>query len=83
MPDEIVLQLAAIVAAYIGVGKTMGINSKYSPIIAIGIAAVFVLVPESVRTAITSISVIGLTASGAYSYVKNKSDGGSDNGKGV
>ncbi|OXM84619.1 hypothetical protein [Paenibacillus rigui] len=82
MTDDMILQLAAIVAAYVGVGKTLGINPKYSPLIAIAIAAVFVLVPDSMQKTITSISVIGLTASGAYSYVKN-SDGGKSNGKGI
>lgn len=77
MSDELILQLAAIVAAYVGVTKTMGLNPKYSPLVALAIAAVFVLVPDGMQRTITSISVIGLTASGAYSYVKN-SGGGSD-----
>ncbi|MFH5181170.1 hypothetical protein ACHHV8_36725 [Paenibacillus sp. TAB 01] len=76
MQDEMILQLATIVAAYVGVIKTLGVNPKYSPLIAIAIAAVFVLVPNDIQNKVTTISVIGLTASGAYSYVKNKNGGG-------
>lgn len=75
-----ILATAALVAAFVGVGKSYGINPKHSSIIALVIAAVIVLVPDGVREKIILISTIGLTASGAYSYTKNRGGGG-DAGK--
>lgn len=72
--DNDILTLAALVAAYVGVAKMYGVPAKHSSVIAIGIAAVFVLVPAVVQDKIILISTIGLTASGAYNYVKNRSD---------
>jgi len=70
-----ILSLAAVVAAYVGVVKAYGINPKHSHVIALAIAAVFVLVPEWIQQKLLLVSVVGLTASGAYQYVK-KRDGG-------
>jgi len=70
-----ILSLAAVVAAYVGVVKAYGINPKHSHVIALAIAALFVLVPEWIQQKMLVISVVGLTASGAYQYVK-KRDGG-------
>ena len=72
-----IMSLAAVVAAYVGVIKNYGIDSKHSHVIALVIAAVFVLVPEVVQQKLLLISVIGLTASGAYQYVK-KGGGGNE-----
>jgi hypothetical protein len=72
-PD--ILTLAALVAAIVGVTKGYGVPAKHSSVIAMAAAAVFVLVPTSVRDTIVMIATIGLTASGAYSYVKNKESG--------
>lgn len=76
MTDQDIMTLAALVAAYVGVIKKLGLPANYSPIAALAIAAVFVLAPAAALGKLTAISVIGLTAAGAYSYVKNK-DGGS------
>ena len=69
-----ILTLAALVAAYVGVTKAFGLPKKYSPIVAIGIAAVFVLVPVEVQEKLIYISIVGLTAAGAYSYTKNRGE---------
>ena len=66
------MTLAALVAAYVGVVKGFGISRKWTHLVALAVAAVFVLVPDVVREKAVLISVIGLTASGAYQYVKNR-----------
>ncbi|MCK9862043.1 hypothetical protein [Paenibacillus sp. ATY16] len=75
MEQQDILTLAALVAAFVGVVKGYGVPTKHSSAIAIGVAAIFVLVPSTVRDTIINIAVIGLTASGAYSYVKTKDNG--------
>lgn len=72
MENTDILTLAALVTAYVGVAKLFNMPAKYSSLLSIAIAAVFVLVPDSVRQAIITISTVGLTASGAYQYSKNK-----------
>lgn len=67
-----ILTLSAIVAAVVGVLKASGLPGKYSQLVAIGISAVIVLLPESIQQIALQIAVIGLTATGAYEYVKNK-----------
>lgn len=67
-----ILETAALVAAFVGVAKAYGVDPKHSSIIALVVASIIVLVPEPVREKIIMISTIGLTASGAYSYVKNR-----------
>ncbi|MFH5187084.1 hypothetical protein ACHHV8_33380 [Paenibacillus sp. TAB 01] len=69
-----VLTLAALVAAYVGVAKGFGIKEKWTHIASLFFAAVFILVPEEAQALIIKISIIGLTASGAYQYVKKRSD---------
>lgn len=71
-----ILTLAALVAAYVGVAKGFGLNDKWTHLVALLVAAVFVLVPDFVQTKVIVISVIGLTASGAYNYTKKRTDGG-------
>lgn len=73
-----VLALAALVAAYVGVAKGFGLPAKYTHLVALAVAALFVLVPESVRASIIAISVVGLTASGAYNYTKRRTPSGGD-----
>ena len=49
--DEItldILTLAALVASY-GVVKGLGLSEKWMHLVALGVAAVFVLIPEFVR----------------------------------
>jgi len=75
-----ILSLAAVVAAYVGVVKAYGIDPKHSHVIALAIAAIFVLVPEFIQQKLLLISVIGLTASGAYQYVKKREGGGNGAG---
>ncbi|MGM0882584.1 MAG: hypothetical protein ACQEXQ_16275 [Bacillota bacterium] len=72
---EDVLQLAALVAAYVGVAKGFGLAEKWTHLVSLLIAAVFVLVPDVIQDKIALISVIGLTASGAYQYVKKRESG--------
>ncbi|WP_051621249.1 hypothetical protein [Paenibacillus sp. UNC451MF] len=69
-----ILTLAALVAAYVGVVKGIGLNEKYTHFVALLVAAAFILVPEQVQQAIIKTSIIGLTASGAYNYTKKRSD---------
>jgi len=70
--DNEILQLAALVAAYVGVVKGFGLSERWTHVAALFFAAIFVLVPGPVREAITLISIVGLTASGAYQYVKKR-----------
>ncbi|OXM86450.1 hypothetical protein [Paenibacillus rigui] len=70
-----ILTLAALVAAYVGVVKRFGMNEKWTHIAALLFSAIFVLIPESAQSLTIKMSVIGLTASGAYQYVKKRSDG--------
>jgi choline-glycine betaine transporter len=77
--NQDILTLAALVAAFVGVAKGYGLPAKHNSLLAIVVAAVFVLVPDQVRIAIITIATVGLTASGAYSYTKRKE--GKPNGK--
>lgn len=70
--EEQILQLAALVAAYVGVVKGFGLQEKWTHLAALIVAAVFVLVPEPIREKVVLISIVGLTASGAYQYVKKR-----------
>lgn len=69
-----VLQLAAVVAAVVGILKGYNIDPKHNHVIALFVAAVFVLVPTVVQEKMILIAVVGLTASGAYHYTKSKKD---------
>lgn len=71
-----ILTLAALVAAYVGVAKGFGLGEKYTHVVALIVAAIFVLVPDYIQTELITISVIGLTASGAYQYAKTRKGGG-------
>lgn len=66
-----VLMLAAVVASYVGIFKAYGVPSKHNHAIALTMAAIFVLVPDDVQQTLITISLVGLTASGAYHYTKN------------
>lgn len=72
MTNDEILSLSAIVAAYIGMGKMLGLPSKYAPVAALVVAAGFVLMPVEWRSAATAISVVGLGASGLYQHSKSK-----------
>ena len=69
-----VLSLAALVAAYVGVARGFGLPDKWTHLAAVLIAAVFILVPDWLRQLLVTISVVGITASGAYQYTKKRSD---------
>lgn len=75
MIENDILTLAAIVAAFVGVVKGFGLQAKYSPAVALVISAIFVLVPPRMQSTLITICIIGLTASGAYHYTKNRKDG--------
>jgi predicted metal-binding membrane protein len=71
-----ILTLSALVAAYVGVFKGFKLlPTKYLPLVALGVAAVFVLMPDAAQSKLILISSIGLGAAGAYSLIKNKGDG--------
>ncbi|QMV42975.1 hypothetical protein [Cohnella cholangitidis] len=69
-----VIMLAPIVAAYVGIAKEFRVPSQYYHLISLLIAAVFVLVPSSVQQTLTTISIIGLTASGVYHFTKKREE---------
>ncbi|MBO9606620.1 MAG: hypothetical protein J7639_11745 [Paenibacillaceae bacterium] len=74
MSEQDIVTLAALVAAFVGVAKGFGLPSKYCPVAAIGIAAVFVLVPPPFQAKLITISMIGLTASGTYQFAKRRKE---------
>jgi hypothetical protein len=71
MTDEVIM-LAPIVAAYVGIAKEFQVPSRYYHLISLLIAAVFVMVPPLVQQTLTTVSIIGLTASGLYHFTKRK-----------
>lgn len=75
MNETEILQIAVLVAAYISVAKGFGLTERWTHVASLFVAAIFVLVPNSIKEAMTLISIIGLTASGAYNYVKKQGDG--------
>lgn len=73
MTNEMIITVSAIVAAYVGVFKGFElVPTKYLPLIALLVAAIFVLSPVAFQGQIITISTIGLTASGVYGMTKNK-----------
>lgn len=72
-----ILAISALVASYVGIFKLFGLQTKWYSIVALLVASVFVLVPDYIKQQVITISTIGLTATGAYQYAKNK--GGKDN----
>ena len=75
MMENEVLQIAALVAAYVGVIKGLGLPDRFAPLAALLVSSVFVFAPDAVQDKIALVSIIGLTASGAYQYVKKQSGG--------
>ena len=73
MIDEVAM-LAPIVAAYVGIAKEFRVPSQYYHLISLLIAAVFVMVPPFVQQTLTTISIIGLTASGLYHFTKKREE---------
>jgi ABC-type enterochelin transport system permease subunit len=71
MTDEVIM-LAPIVAAYVGIAKEFQVPSRYYHLISLLIAAVFVMVSPFVQQTLTTVSIIGLTASGLYHFTKRK-----------
>ncbi|WP_028546430.1 hypothetical protein [Paenibacillus taiwanensis] len=69
-----ILTLAALVAAYVGVARGFGLADKWTHVTALLVAAVFVLVPVFIQQKLVLISVIGLSATGAYQFTKKKED---------
>lgn len=73
---DLILTIAAIVAAYVTVIKGLKLmHNKYLPLVALAVAAVFVLVPDVARTKLIVISAIGLSAAGVYELSRGKGDG--------
>ncbi|MCD9020516.1 hypothetical protein [Cohnella silvisoli] len=73
LSDEVVM-LAPIVAAYVGIAKEFRIPSQYYHLISLIIAAAFVLLPQPIQQTVTTISIIGLTASGLYHFTKKRDE---------
>jgi len=71
---EQVALLAPIVAAYVGVAKEFKLPSRYNHLLSLAVATLFILVPEQIQYTLTTISVVGLTASGVYHFTKKKSE---------
>jgi predicted metal-binding membrane protein len=73
MNNEMIITVSAIVASYIVVFKSFQlIDTKFLPLVALAIAAIFVLVPRAVYENLILISTIGLGAAGVYHMTKNK-----------
>ncbi|MEK3910985.1 hypothetical protein [Paenibacillus sp. FSL H7-0331] len=53
-----IASLAVIVASYVGIAKTIGLNAKYSPLLAIVWSTIFVLVPNDIQLKMVVISMI-------------------------
>ncbi|MFC4302996.1 hypothetical protein [Cohnella boryungensis] len=73
MTDQVAL-LAPIVAAYVGIAKEFRVPSRYYHLVSLLIAAVFVLVPHVIQQTLTTISIVGLTASGVYHFTKKREE---------
>lgn len=71
---EQVAMLAPIVAAYVGIAKEFRVPSRYYHLLSLAVAAVFVLTPTPIQQTLTTISIIGLTASGVYHFTKKRDD---------
>lgn len=69
-----ILTLGALVASYVGVARGFGLKDKWTHVAAVIMAAVFVLVPDYIQQKMILISVIGLSATGAYQFTKKKED---------
>ncbi|MCG7410563.1 hypothetical protein MH117_24510 [Paenibacillus sp. ACRRX] len=69
-----IMTLAALVAAYVGVARGFGLKDKWTHITALFVAAVFILVPDYIQQQLITISVVGLSATGAYQFTKKKGD---------
>jgi len=73
MDNEMVITVSAIVASYVTVFRAFKlVDNRFLPIIALSIAAVFVLVPREVYEKLVLISMIGLGAAGVYQMTKKK-----------
>lgn len=73
MEYDVILTIAAIVAAYVAVFKGLKVvPNKYLPFVALLLAAVFVLVPDVMRGKLILISSIGLSAAGVYEMARGK-----------
>lgn len=74
-----ILMLAAVVTSYVGILKAYGVPRKHNHLFSLVVAAMFVLVPDRVQQLLLTISLVGLTASGAYHYSKGQAKhGGQD-----
>lgn len=67
-----ILTLGALVASYVGVARGFGLKDKWTHVAAVTMAAVFVLVPDYIQQKMIFISVIELSATGAYQFTKNR-----------
>jgi len=73
MDNEMIITVSAIVDSYITVFKAFNlVDNRFLPLIALGIAAVFVLVPSGIYDKLIQISTIGLGAAGVYQMTKRK-----------
>jgi predicted metal-binding membrane protein len=73
MDNEMIITVSAIVASYVTVFKSFNlVDNKFLPLVALVIAAVFVLVPREVYEKLVLISTIGLGAAGVYQMTKRK-----------
>lgn len=76
MSNEMIMTVSTIVTAYVAVFKGFDlVEGKFLPLIALVVAAIFVLVPKEVYITLVDISTIGLIASGVYKMAKGKGKG--------
>jgi predicted metal-binding membrane protein len=74
MDNEMIITVSAIVASYVTVFKSFNlVDNKFLPLVALAIAALFVLVPRELYEKLVLISTIGLGAAGVYQMTKRKS----------
>jgi predicted metal-binding membrane protein len=71
MSNEMIITISAIVASYVTVFKSFNlVDNRFLPLLALVLAAVFVLVPRSIYDDLVLISTIGLGAAGVYQLNK-------------
>lgn len=75
MTNEMIFATMAIITAIVAYIKKFNlIPTKYLPVVAIGLAAIFVLVPPNVYGILFTVCMIGLGATGFYHTTQNKGD---------
>jgi len=73
MTNEMIFATMAVITAYVAYFKKFNVvDTRYLPVVAVGMAAIFVLVPNWLYNILFLISMIGLGSTGFYHM--NKGD---------